>query len=335
MDIDSLTGAWLGGGLQMDENVFRPASQFMLIDSSSQVRMLSGEWRDTFQDFTIRADSILFPYRSYPVSAFRFEADRLKIGKNYPLVYKKVESTVIRVDSITLKNDFFLGQWVSSERILDLSAEEALVIDRNTGEKRKMCWDIRDFQGVKLLQLKGSFIDCNSPYEALAILHSISKDSMVLEQWINGDFQKLTYKKEKVDMSIYNYPEFVLCNPYLYENSSGDWYYFKYTSFDGGLYRLKQIFDDRYSAVVNGNRDGLLKVSFVINCAGEIGRITSEEMNQEYERFKLNPEIKRQIITILKQAGNWMPGEYRDQNLDTYKFLIFKIRDGIIDEIYP
>jgi len=335
INIQTLEGAWLGGGIEMDKDVFRPVSQFLLIDSSSQIKTYSGGWRDTFQDLTIRPDSILFPYRSYPRSAVQLNSDRLKIGKSYPLTYKKVEAKFIDIDTAVLKSDFLIGQWVSEDWVLDFSDDKVMRANRSTLEKRQMCWDVNNLEGMKFLQLKGSFNDCNSPYDAIAFLHSISEDSMIIEQWINGDFEKLTYKKEEVDMSRFKFPEFVLCNPNIYENSGGDWYNFKYTSFEGGLYRLKQIYDERYVAVTKGNNEGLVKVSFVINCVGEIGRIAAREMSGDYEDIDLNPEITKQIVTILEQAGNWIPGERRDQKLDTYKFLIFKIRDGKINEIFP
>lgn len=335
VSFETMQGAWLAGGLQLDHNVFRPASQFMLIDSSSKITTISGGWRDTLQDLTIRKDSILFPYRTLPISAVRFDSELLTIGKSYPLSYKKVSPPSIDIDSSTIREDILLGQWVSEERILGFEGEDLTIYDKYSLEKRKTCWDVYDFHGIKFLQIKGSFAGCDMPYDALGLIHEISEDSMIVEQWIDGDFKKMTYKKREVSTSDYKFPEFRLCDPYLYENYSADWYYYKYTGFNGGLYRLRQIFEDRYKVVNEGVNNGLLKVSFVINCVGEIGKITTQEMSGDYDLIRMNPKISNQVRSILQNAGNWVPGERRDRKLDSFKYLIFKIKDGKIDEIYP
>jgi hypothetical protein len=98
---------------------------------------------------------------------------------------------------------------------------------------------------------------------------------------------------------------------------------------------LKQIYDQFFKQVEAGKNNGLVRVEFVINCVGEIGKFEIEELDYDYSVIRLNPDISKQVLQILKDAGKWVPGETRNQKVDTFKFLIFKIKNGKVEEIYP
>jgi hypothetical protein len=335
VDEDSLNGSWLGGAFQLDVGHFRPYSEFFEIDSGKMTRRISGSWTDTVQNISIRGDSIIFPYRRYVRHSVRRMGDKLMMGEHYPMIYKKVIPQSIGIDSAQIKDLFLPGQWESELNYLTFSEDDLVVYDKRSKLKSKYCWDIHSLDELRFIQRKGNFDNCDYPFFALELIQKLTEDSMVIEGWTEDDFYTKTYRKSSKDLSDYAYADFQLCNPSLYENSNADWYYFKYPSFDGGLYRLQKVFDDLFQTVENGNNNGLVRVEFVINCVGDIGRFKVEELDFEYAKTNLNSAISSQVLQILKGAGKWIPGERRDQKLDTYKFLIFKVKNGRVDEIFP
>ncbi|GLR19151.1 hypothetical protein GCM10007940_37670 [Portibacter lacus] len=334
-DADLLPGYWLGGGVKLDINAFRPFNHFLEIDSEKCVRAFSVGWRDTFKPIEIAKDSIHFPYRKYPLNSVAMVGDELAMGEFYPFYYKKVQPVMIPKDSIEMKAELIGGQWISGDEMLEFREDGLIVFNKRLKTKEKICWDILDNNGIKFLQRLGNFKECETPYFPLELIHYFSNDTLKIETWRNSSFQTLTYKRIAQSTEEYSVPEFQVCDPYLYENNRSDWYYFKYPSFDGGLYRLKQIFDERYTPIKFGKNNGLVKLKFVINCEGKVGRLQIEEMDIDFRERSLNPQIRNQIVDIFNGAGDWIPGERRNETVDAFKFLIFRIKDGEIDEIYP
>lgn len=335
LEEEALNGAWLGGAYQLDDGYFRPFSGFFEIDSSKITRHTSATMMHSIQDITIGEDSIFFPFKKYERSAVRRRGLKLILGKYNPLIYKKIDPNVIDFSSFQMTEGSLMGQWESERNYLSFSEDELLIFDKKTMKKSRFCWNVQSLDELQFLQRQGSFAECDYPFFALQLIQKLSADLLILEGWTLDDFHTETYKKSFKDLSEYTYPDFQLCNPSLYKNNNADWYYFKYPSFEGGLYRLKQVFDQLFKSVDLGNINGLVRVEFVINCAGDIGRFRVEEMDYNYTKTSLNPSISSQVINILKHAGRWIPGERRDQKVDTYKFLIFKIKNGRVDEIYP
>ncbi|MCT4665520.1 MAG: hypothetical protein N4A45_09835 [Flavobacteriales bacterium] len=114
-------------------------------------------------------------------------------------------------------------------------------------------------------------------------------------------------------------------------------YYYTELSYEGELFAISKIFDKQYIPVKNGtNRSGIITVFFDINCHGRTGNFRYKTLNFDYLPIDLNPDIIDQILTITKTLDDWNPGvNEKGNNVNSFMFLTFKIKDGQLINILP
>ncbi len=335
--IDVFEGTWLGHAQEIDPGVYRPFTEFIEVNDSLEVRFVGGSWETDFDSIKMDSDTLYFAERKFPLDAVELADDRLAMGKFYPYQYIKVEGRKIDLDSTQIIDNLLPGQWKYGDEILHFSGDTLWVGDLSTMERRQHCWDVKDMDGYKFIHRKGNFKYCDWPHFPFYMIDSISKDELTVQTNNDGNLQQKTYHKLQELKSDLNVPSFQLCNPFLYENARYSWYFYKYTSFEGGLYALRKVFNDRYQ-IPRTNRDelsGHIRVQFVVNCEGKVGMFEAKGMDMNFKETSDLDMLVQQIVTILESSGTWIPGTSGNYEVDTYKYLIFKIRNGEIDEIYP
>ncbi len=72
-----------------------------------------------------------------------------------------------------------------------------------------------------------------------------------------------------------------------------------------------------------------------MNCKGETGRFEMVEMDNNFAVKPMDPKISTQILEICRELDEWIAGTESNQNVDSYKFLTFKIKNSEIVEIFP
>jgi len=73
-----------------------------------------------------------------------------------------------------------------------------------------------------------------------------------------------------------------------------------------------------------------------VNCHGDTGNFQYESYNLEYEKMDLNDSIEIQIRKITRGLDEWIPGRNdAGENVNSFKFLSFRLDNGIITEILP
>lgn len=136
----------------------------------------------------------------------------------------------------------------------------------------------------------------------------------------------------KQDLLIDN-NDFKLCNGenniIQYFNTSQGFQY------KGEKIELIKYFQDNFSPSLKDNQNGLIRIRFIVNCKGETGRFRVIESDFEYKKFNFDEDIKTQLVTITKKLNGWKIIKRKNQNLDYYQYLIFKIENGNIKEILP
>ncbi|WP_235296673.1 hypothetical protein [Portibacter marinus] len=333
--LEKLTGIWMAGSLQLDMDYYVPFNQVMQINTSSEIQYAQGSETDTFQSLILDPDSIFFPYQKYDRKEVSMIDDQLKMGYLYPRIFKRARNAPLKMEDAVIRSRLMQGNWKSNREILDFKQTTLFEADLNSNVKTSYCWQVYRVKDLVFLKTKDDFKGCEEPFSEVAQIIKVTEDSLVLEKWSGHSFKTLAYELTKASVENVPMSSFRLCNPYLYENSWSSWYFFKYSGFEGGLYELTKIFNDKYQKVTGDNIDGHIRAQFIINCEGQMGQLQLLEMNESYELSKLHPDISSQIEEILTHAGPWVAGERRGQILDTYKFLIFRIKNGEIDEIYP
>lgn len=113
-------------------------------------------------------------------------------------------------------------------------------------------------------------------------------------------------------------------------------YYMVSTKYNGGKRAIKNkllpiIEKDRISF---GTDNGNIAIRFIVNCNGEIGlfrAITINENLKETDFDKANIEF---LISFVSQLDDWIVETKNDKKYDSYYFVNFKIRNGLITDIF-
>jgi hypothetical protein len=126
--------------------------------------------------------------------------------------------------------------------------------------------------------------------------------------------------------------DFILCDEnqiYQYFNNSGG------VEFDGEKIAIEKMFEEKYHPENTKKESGLVRIRFVVNCKGETDRFRILGMDENYQEKKFDDTILNQLLTITKNLKSWKPKTYNNTPIDYYQYLIFKIKDGKINEILP
>ena len=140
---------------------------------------------------------------------------------------------------------------------------------------------------------------------------------------------------DKVGAIIY---DSALDNPnyYLCDEKNIMEYYQVNPKFKEGHNSVKHYFKEAIKNLKFSDKiNGLLTLRFVINCSGEIGRVRSFAIDDNYQSIVLNKTKVAVISDHIKKMLNWTPGNYKGKEYDAYKMISFKIVNGVITEIIP
>ncbi|MBK8627903.1 MAG: hypothetical protein IPN86_20785 [Saprospiraceae bacterium] len=151
--------------------------------------------------------------------------------------------------------------------------------------------------------------------------HSVPKDSKYLS--MVGDIAP----DPKLDD-----PNFTLCNEKntkQYHNLNEEMQY------EGEKYALDHTFTSKFNADPTIKDSGMIRIRFIVNCKGEIGRFRLISSGYDYKEKKFNNSITDQLMTITKSLKGWKILSDKRGPKDYYQYLIFKITDGQIKEILP
>ncbi len=129
-------------------------------------------------------------------------------------------------------------------------------------------------------------------------------------------------------------PAFALCN--------GEEYAFQYFNtgegfrYKGEKSALITHFKQAYKPVTEGaNNSGYIRIRFIVNCKGEIGRLRLLTSDFEYHPMEFHGDITEELLSIIKEMDGWEILMKNESPLDYYMYLIFKIDKGQIIEILP
>jgi len=113
-------------------------------------------------------------------------------------------------------------------------------------------------------------------------------------------------------------------------------YYFTGLSYQGGLYQVEKEIKAHYTPVIDSSNNGVVRVSYKVNCEGELGDVTYETYNLDFAKADLNPRLTEQLVNAVSKLSAWNPGKIDGGNsVNSHGFLAFKIVNGEITEILP
>lgn len=109
---------------------------------------------------------------------------------------------------------------------------------------------------------------------------------------------------------------------------------------DGPMYfgeksSLVQTFNEKFEPIIDSTQNGLIRLRFIVNCKGEAGRYRILQSDTNYQEFTFDNRITDQLAQITKEIVKWQI-LYKDQTpADYYFYLVFKIKNGALNEILP
>ena len=85
----------------------------------------------------------------------------------------------------------------------------------------------------------------------------------------------------------------------------------------------------------NKSESGFITVRFVVNCKGETDRFRVYELDQSLQKKKFETELVNSILTAVKKLDKWKVGSNKNEIMDSYFRITFKIVNGEIKSIRP
>jgi hypothetical protein len=120
-------------------------------------------------------------------------------------------------------------------------------------------------------------------------------------------------------------------------NENGVKQYFNHSQglqYKGEKPALLRHFFNQYQAVDN-DQSGWIRIRFIVNCEGKTGRFRITESDESYRPRSFDARITRQLEALTRSLDGWkkLPDESNPE--DYYQYLVFKIRNGNLEEIMP
>ncbi len=115
--------------------------------------------------------------------------------------------------------------------------------------------------------------------------------------------------------------------------------YFNYSNgfrYKGEKKELVSIFQKQFRPVKKKDQNGFVRIRFVVNCKGQSGMFRLIESDVNFKPFQFHPKVTNQLMEITKQLDGWfIVRDQSDKPVDYYQYLIFKIKDGNIEDLMP
>lgn len=127
-------------------------------------------------------------------------------------------------------------------------------------------------------------------------------------------------------------PDFQACNEdhvYQYFNHSQGLQY------QGEKRAIEALFQKLYRPVAAPKATGLIRIRFMVNCAGKTGRFRLIGMDENFQPLVFPKAISNQLLEITKKLDGWEKLPNAEEATDYYQYLSFKIEQGAIKEILP
>ncbi len=142
--------------------------------------------------------------------------------------------------------------------------------------------------------------------------------------------------KEKIgwipfDISLDN-PNFKVCDELNIEE-----YYQVNPVYEEGMQSIrKYMYDHQKSLASLCEKDGYVIVRFVINCQGQTDRYRTKFMSLNYrDENTVNTELQKKIILLVRDMGNWTPGNYDGKPYDCYQHLKLLFKNSqLVDVLF-
>ena len=124
---------------------------------------------------------------------------------------------------------------------------------------------------------------------------------------------------------------FTVCNPqvvFQYYNTES-WY-------KQHKRAIEQYFKNKYQPTAQtDDQTGYITIRFIINCSGKTGRFRMHELDKNYQPHHFHPGISSRLMQLTKELQGWQPAAYKNKIYDSYQYITFKLKKGVIECVLP
>jgi hypothetical protein len=142
-------------------------------------------------------------------------------------------------------------------------------------------------------------------------------------------------------------PDFVVCNDTIvlpYNTRCG-------MMIEGERYKVLEYFNEEYNLRAIKGQTGYITIRFLVNCKGETDRFRLYEMDNDLKEFTFDKLISTTLLDLTKKLTGWevqlpyklvhtggLRVSYVSEHpevYDYYQYIVFKLKDGLIETILP
>jgi len=326
-----IKGTWIGGGYEMDLDTYQPiptiltfTDEQLILKNNTRIDTLSYSFSEA--PFLIDQSDTLF------LDEFKIQRDQLKFKIKYFNNYHRCKKSDLSFSKT--KEDLVNKYWSSDDETILFDGSYFFVSKKNDKAFKKLCYNLEKVNSSIIINKYGDFLDCTTNHQYLEQIIDLDENKLTILRWEKDGFKEISFQLDKSPKEL-TLVDFQLCNIYLNVNHPRDRYYAGGTSYQGGLYKIRKVFTEKYIPPRNVKENGLIRIRFIVNCQGDAGQFEILELDKNYKEKKMDERISSQILNITKSLKEWIPGKRNEKPIDSYKFLTFKIKDSEIKEIFP
>lgn len=343
---EQLTGTWLGVHVAYDMGYWCPLPTYIRLnaDGTSVTGLVDEAAPPQRSTWSITDGQLQIDTNRYARGQVILVGDRLRINGYFPLQFRRYVETPLDLAQVerTLTNQVWvIDSLDGGPRRLHLHGNrQACLEDPATGHKARHYWSLTAHGRSVFLTVKGNGLDSTAKYRFMFQVSRATDGQVAATGW-NGHAvttQNLRNVARLPASDTCRVVGFQPCRTCLYQPL--DMYYqFDRKGHSERLWHIRETYRKAYRPVNITGQSGLVRIRFLVNCAGEAGQYDVLELDANYQKRPFDRRITDQLLTICRMqlSSGWLPGSdgRSEGTYDYVQFITLRLRDGVITEIFP
>lgn len=335
---EQLTGTWIGVHTEWDTDFFCALPTYIKLDNDStyHLGMVDGSAPEITSTWAVQGDRVRLDTIHFAPRLVSIQHDLLRIGTNYPMVFRKFSS--IAIDSVNAYQQLEGRIWQSDSLTISLYANgQASLENRSTKQRTAHFWKLARFGSSVFLVIRGNQYTRDSGYKPLWQLSSVSAKQMQAIGWNGRKVATETFR------FVQNLAPGDSCRPSGFQTCDTCFqpiWYVTSLNHSEERYTLNQLIGKHYQPMIQAGQSGLIKVEFVVNCQGQSGLFGISGFGDDYCPKAFDSRITNQLLTICRDYVATNPALRTNNEPDTRPqdiviSLTFRLKDGNLIDILP
>lgn len=335
---DQLIGTWIGVRLEYDEQFYRPNPIYMTLsaDSTYSFGLIDANSPLRRATWSMSKQSVRLDTSTYALNQWTLSGDELRLTGVFPMTFRKLTET--DVDSAAVHNALAGYSWTTDSLSYHFHADgSACLKNQKTGDVAVHCWRLTQVGRSVFVVIKGNQVDCDGNFQyPLQVTRLLINELQCQGGGPRANERLSLTRGTKLAAESHCEPRgFQACRTHTFPPFN---LYPYYSYRRGRLFDIRQVVEREYKPLVLPGQSGLIRFRFVVNCRGETGQFEMLEVDENYEKCSFDPRIINQLTDICHtKLPNQEPGKPNGETepVDTVCLLTFRLKDGLITEIFP